>query len=90
MPESFYRDWLQVAVEEAYHFRLLRERLASLGYGYGDFPAHNGLWEMAEKTKGDVLARLALVPRTLEARGLTPAADPSQTGGSWRRRAPRF
>ena len=70
MPESFYRDWLQVAVEEAYHFRLLRERLASLGYGYGDFPAHNGLWEMAEKTKGDVLARLALVPRTLEARGL--------------------
>ena len=70
MPDAFYRDWLKVAVEEAYHFRLLRERLATLGYAYGDFPAHNGLWEMAEKTKGDVLARLALVPRTLEARGL--------------------
>lgn len=70
MPEAFYRDWLKVAVEEAYHFSLLRDRLAALGYVYGDFPAHNGLWEMAEKTKGDLLARLALVPRTLEARGL--------------------
>jgi len=70
MPEAFYRDWLKVAVEEAYHFRLLRARLRELGFAYGDFPAHNGLWEMAEKTRGDVLARLALVPRTLEARGL--------------------
>ncbi len=70
LPEAFYRDWLKVAIEEAYHFRLLRDRLASLGHAYGDFPAHNGLWEMAEKTKDDVLARLALVPRTLEARGL--------------------
>lgn len=70
MPEAFYLDWHRVAVEEAYHFRLLRDRLAALGYAYGDFPAHNGLWEMAEKTKDDVLARLALVPRTLEARGL--------------------
>jgi len=70
MPDAFYRDWLKVAIEEAYHFGLLRARLATLGYAYGDFPAHNGLWEMAEKTKGDVLARLALVPRTLEARGL--------------------
>ena len=77
MPDAFYRDWLKVAVEEAYHFRLLRERLATLGYAYGDFPAHNGLWEMAEKTKGDVLARLALVPRTLEARGLD-ATPPMQ------------
>lgn len=70
LPDAFYGDWLKVATEEAYHFRLLRDRLATLGYAYGDFPAHNGLWEMAEKTKGDVLARLALVPRTLEARGL--------------------
>jgi uncharacterized ferritin-like protein (DUF455 family) len=70
LPEAFYRDWLKVATEEAYHFRLLRDRLAALGFAYGDFPAHNGLWEMAEKTRGDVLARLALVPRTLEARGL--------------------
>jgi len=70
VPEAFYRDWLKVAVEEAYHFRLLRARLGELGFAYGDFPAHNGLWEMAEKTRGDVLARLALVPRTLEARGL--------------------
>jgi uncharacterized ferritin-like protein (DUF455 family) len=70
MPEAFYRDWLQVAREEAYHFTLLREHLMPLGFDYGDFPAHNGLWEMAERTRHDLLARVALVPRTLEARGL--------------------
>lgn len=70
MPTQFYLDWIQVAREEAYHFELLRNHLHSLGYDYGDFPAHNGLWEMAERTKHDLLARLALVPRTLEARGL--------------------
>ena len=70
MPEAFYLDWLQVAQEEAMHFQLLHAHLAELGFAYGDFPAHNGLWEMAEKTRGDVLARMALVPRTLEARGL--------------------
>ena len=70
MPEAFYRDWLRVAREEAYHFSLLREHLLSLGFDYGDFPAHNGLWEMAERTRHDLLARVALVPRTLEARGL--------------------
>ena len=75
MPELFYREWLRIAQEEALHFRLLRARLQALGYDYGDFPAHNGLWEMAEQTQDDLLARLALVPRTLEARGLdvTPA-----------------
>jgi uncharacterized ferritin-like protein (DUF455 family) len=70
MPERFYREWLQVAREEALHFELLREHLLTLGFEYGDFPAHNGLWEMAQKTQGSLLARLALVPRTLEARGL--------------------
>lgn len=70
MPERFYLDWLQVAREEALHFQLLSGHLNSIGFDYGDFPAHNGLWEMAEKTRGDLLARLALVPRTLEARGL--------------------
>jgi uncharacterized ferritin-like protein (DUF455 family) len=70
MPEAFYRDWLRVAQEEAYHFTLLREHLETLGFHYGDFPAHNGLWDMAERTRGDLLARVALVPRTLEARGL--------------------
>jgi uncharacterized ferritin-like protein (DUF455 family) len=70
LPASFYTDWLGVAREEAFHFQLLRAHLQSLGFDYGDFPAHNGLWEMAEKTKGDLLARIALVPRTLEARGL--------------------
>ncbi|AIO41670.1 hypothetical protein DM40_2742 [Burkholderia cenocepacia] len=71
MPEAFYADWLKVAAEEAYHFTLLSDRLADgFGHAYGDFPAHNGLWEMCERTKGDVLARMALVPRTLEARGL--------------------
>lgn len=70
MPDAFYRDWLRVAQEEAYHFDLLRQRLQTLGYAYGDFPAHNGLWDMAQRTQDDLLARLALVPRTLEARGL--------------------
>lgn len=70
LPEAFYRDWLTVAEEEAYHFTLLSDHLRTLGYAYGDFPAHNGLWEMAERTRADVLARIALVPRTLEARGL--------------------
>ena len=70
MPVQFYVDWLQVAAEEALHFKLLSEHLQSLGYAYGDFNAHNSLWEMAEKTRDDLLARMALVPRTLEARGL--------------------
>jgi uncharacterized ferritin-like protein (DUF455 family) len=70
MPDAFYRDWLRVAQEEAYHFTLLRDHLRTLGFDYGDFPAHTGLWDMAERTKGDILARVALVPRTLEARGL--------------------
>lgn len=70
MPESFYRDWLQVAGEEAKHFRLLRAHLQTIGYDYGDFPAHQGLWTMCERTAPDIVARMALVPRTLEARGL--------------------
>ncbi|THC45356.1 ferritin-like domain-containing protein [Massilia sp. Mn16-1_5] len=70
MPAAYYADWLQVSKEEAYHFTLLSDHLNSLGYAYGDFPGHDSLWEMVEKTKGDVLARMALVPRTLEARGL--------------------
>lgn len=69
-PEPFYRQWVAVARDEALHFALLRAHLQDLGFDYGDFPAHNGLWEMAEKTRDDLLARLALVPRTLEARGL--------------------
>lgn len=70
MPAEFYRDWLRVAAEEALHFDLLRTHLRTLGHDYGDFDAHDGLWTMAERTAGDVLARIALVPRTLEARGL--------------------
>jgi len=70
MPNAFYDDWVRVAEEEAYHFGLLQTRLCSLGYAYGDFAAHNGLWEMAEDTAHDVLVRMALVPRVLEARGL--------------------
>jgi uncharacterized ferritin-like protein (DUF455 family) len=73
LPEAYYRDWLHVAAEEALHFLLLREHLHSLGVDYGNFPAHNGLWQMVERTSGDVLARMALVPRTLEARGLDAA-----------------
>ena len=70
MPVAFYNDWLKVAAEEAHHFSLLVARLAEFGHAYGDFPAHDGLWDMCERTRGDVLARMALVPRTLEARGL--------------------
>lgn len=70
MPPGFYSDWIAVATEEAYHFTLLRDRLRRLGFDYGDFPAHDGLWEMARKTAHDVLVRMALVPRVLEARGL--------------------
>ncbi|MCW7537608.1 ferritin-like domain-containing protein [Aquabacterium sp. A7-Y] len=70
MPDAFYRDWLRVASEEALHFSLLRAHLGTLGHDYGDFDAHNGLWAMTERTRHDVVARMALVPRTLEARGL--------------------
>ena len=70
MPTDFYRDWLRVAHEEAQHFALLRELLQTLGHEYGDFAAHDGLWTMCIKTQDDVVARMALVPRTLEARGL--------------------
>lgn len=70
MPEDFYRDWLRVAAEEALHFTLLREHLQSLGHDYGDFDAHDGLWLMTQRTAHDIVARMALVPRTLEARGL--------------------
>jgi uncharacterized ferritin-like protein (DUF455 family) len=70
MPREYYADWVDVARDEARHFSLLRARLQDLGHDYGDFDAHNGLWEMAEKTAGDGLARMALVPRVLEARGL--------------------
>ncbi|MEX8513589.1 MAG: ferritin-like domain-containing protein [Leptothrix ochracea] len=75
LPEAFYLDWLHVAEEEANHYSLLVEHMASMGYAYGDFDAHDGLWLMAMRTQDSVLARMALVPRTLEARGLdaTPA-----------------
>lgn len=70
MPDDYYDDWVRVAVEEAEHFELLHRHLAGLGAGYGDWPGHNGLWEMALKTAHDPLVRMALVPRCLEARGL--------------------
>ena len=70
MPEAYYRDWVRVAAEEAMHFSLLRAHLQTLGHDYGDFAAHDGLWRMTEATAGDITARMALVPRTLEARGL--------------------
>ena len=70
MPEQYYADWLKVAKEEAYHFTLVNEYVQSLGYSYGDFQAHNSLWEMVERTQDSVIARMALVPRTMEARGL--------------------
>ena len=70
MPKQYYVDWLKVAKEEAYHFSLIEAHLQSAGVTYGDFPAHNSLWEMVERTTDAVIARMALVPRTMEARGL--------------------
>jgi uncharacterized ferritin-like protein (DUF455 family) len=70
LPDDYYTDWSRVAAEEAYHFSLLQRRLEQLDYGYGDFPAHNGLWELARNTASDPLVRMALVPRVMEARGL--------------------
>ncbi len=70
LPHAFYADWVGVAHDESRHFVLLRDRLRELGHDYGDFDAHNGLWEMTEKTAHDGLTRMALVPRVLEARGL--------------------
>jgi uncharacterized ferritin-like protein (DUF455 family) len=77
MPAAYYSDWLRVASEEALHFTLLSEHLATLGHVYGDFDAHDGLWRMTENTAHDITARMALVPRTLEARGLD-ATPPMQ------------
>ena len=77
LPGAYYRDWLRVAAEEAHHYTLLSDHLATLGHAYGDFDAHDGLWAMCEKTAHDLTARMALVPRTLEARGLD-ATPPMQ------------
>ncbi|MDJ0652888.1 MAG: ferritin-like domain-containing protein [Xanthomonadales bacterium] len=70
MPLAFYQDWISVAVDEARHFGLMQTRLQQMGFAYGDFPAHDGLWQMAVSTEDSCLARMALVPRVLEARGL--------------------
>lgn len=77
MPDEFVDDWLRIAAEEARHFNLLRVRLKQLGFEYGDFDGHNSLWQMAVETGHDVLERMALVPRVLEARGLD-AVPPMQ------------
>jgi len=70
MPREFYQNWLQVAQEEAIHFNLIRTHLRKQGIDYGDLPAHQGLWEHAQDTSHDILARLAIIPRCMEARGL--------------------
>lgn len=75
MPEGYYEDWSRIAAEEAYHFQLLRDYLLTLGYDYGSFAAHGGLWEMVEQTRNDVMIRMALIPRVLEARGLDVTPD---------------
>jgi len=73
LPRAFYDDWVRVAIDESLHFALLRGLLSDLGHDYGDFPAHGGLWDAAEKTSSDLQARLAVVPLTLEARALDTA-----------------
>lgn len=78
MPSEYYQNWLQVAAEESYHFTMLNEHLHELGFSYGSFAAHNGLWSMALKTENNLLARMALVPRTLEARGIDAIPEMQQ------------
>ena len=70
VPAAFFDDWVQVGLEEAKHFDLLAKRLVELGAAYGDHPAHDGLWQAAQATKDSLLARVAIVPLVLEARGL--------------------
>lgn len=70
VPNSFFDGWMQVAFEEAKHFRMVRARLNQMGADYGDMPAHDGLWQAAHSTRNDLTARLAVVPLILEARGL--------------------
>jgi uncharacterized ferritin-like protein (DUF455 family) len=70
LPKAYYGDWLKVAAEEACHFQLVSDHLHTMGYAYGDFPAHNGLWDMAMQTRDDPLVRMAIIPRVMEARGL--------------------
>lgn len=70
LPKAFYDDWVRVALDEARHFLMLEDLLHTFGARYGDLPAHDGLWQAAEKTADDLMARLAVVPMTLEARGL--------------------
>ena len=70
MPQSYFDNWVQVGLEEAKHFDLLAKRLVALGSAYGELPAHDGLWQAAQATGHDLLARLAVVPLVLEARGL--------------------
>lgn len=75
LPETYYREWVGIAAEEAGHFILLHDHLQNLGLRYGDVDAHDGLWEMCLRTRHSALARMALVPRTLEARGLDVTPD---------------
>lgn len=75
LPKGFTDDWIQVADDEARHFRMLEDRLNALGAGYGDLPAHDGLWQAATTTAHDLAARLAIVPMVLEARGLDVTPD---------------
>jgi uncharacterized ferritin-like protein (DUF455 family) len=79
LPRTFYDDWVDVAAQEAVHFELLVQRLADFGACYGDLPAHDGLWESAAATADDLLARLAVVPLVLEARGLDVTSDMAAT-----------
>ncbi|MBX3496084.1 MAG: ferritin-like domain-containing protein [Parvibaculum sp.] len=70
LPRKFFDDWVSVGDDEARHFSMLQVRLAALGARYGDLPAHDGLWQAATETRHDLMARLAIVPLVLEARGL--------------------
>lgn len=82
LPRAFFDDWVSVGDDEARHFAMLQARLAAHGAAYGDLPAHDGLWQAAEETRHDLMARLAVVPMVLEARGLdvTPAMIGRLTG----------
>ncbi|XP_077251151.1 diiron containing four-helix bundle family ferritin protein, putative (Protein of unknown function DUF455) [Tasmannia lanceolata] len=68
--DGFFSDFAHVADDESRHFTWCSQRLAELGFKYGDMPAHNLLWRECEKTSGSVAGRLAVIPLVQEARGL--------------------
>ncbi len=70
MPRDYYRDWVEVAHDEVRHYRMLERLMKETAVSYGDLPVHSSLFEAGKRSGCDVLHRMAVVPRYLEAGGL--------------------